>query len=65
MCLEDARIMRGAASFTAGIAIGCAQNNAECLIAGRVSNDSSNGCTAMVVPLSHLLVLMVPAQNME
>jgi hypothetical protein len=30
--------------FTIGIAISCASNNVECLIAGRVINGIANGC---------------------
>ena len=44
-------IMCGAALFTIGIAISCASNNVECLIAGRIINGLANGCTAMMVPL--------------
>ncbi|MCJ1454163.1 hypothetical protein MMC28_004513 [Mycoblastus sanguinarius] len=44
-------ILCGAALFTIGIAISCASNNVECLIAGRVINGLANGCTAMMVPL--------------
>lgn len=44
-------ILCGAALFTIGIAISCASNNVECLIAGRLINGLSNGCTAMMVPL--------------
>lgn len=44
-------ILYGAALFTIGIAISCASNNVECLIAGRIINGLANGCTAMMVPL--------------
>lgn len=44
-------ILCGAALFTMGIAISCASNNVECLIAGRLINGLANGCTAMMVPL--------------
>ena len=44
-------IIYGAALFTVGIAISCAANSVECLIAGRVINGLANGCTAMMVPL--------------
>ena len=44
-------ILCGAALFTIGIAISCAANNVECLIAGRIINGLANGCTAMMVPL--------------
>ena len=44
-------ILCGSALFTIGIAISCASNNVYCLIAGRIINGLSNGCTAMMVPL--------------
>ena len=44
-------IICGAALFTIGIAVSCASNNVKCLIAGRLINGLSNGCTAMMVPL--------------
>ena len=44
-------IIWGSALFTIGIAISCASNNVECLIAGRVINGLANGCCAMMVPL--------------
>lgn len=44
-------ILGGAALFTVGIAISCASNNVQCLIAGRIINGLANGCTAMMVPL--------------
>lgn len=44
-------ILCGSALFTIGIAISCASNNVECLIAGRVINGLANGCCAMMVPL--------------
>lgn len=37
-------IICGSALFTIGIAISCASNNVECLIAGRVINGMANGC---------------------
>ena len=44
-------ILCGAALFTIGLAMSCASNNVECLIADRIINGIANGCTVMMVPL--------------
>ena len=42
-------ILCGATLFTIGIAISCASNTVECLIAGRVIHGLANGCSTMKV----------------